>query len=519
MGVPGFFLWIVKNFDVKLHLKQLDKKIDYLFLDGNSCLHRIGFENKDLEDDKLINLMIKDLKEKCFLLESKNKYIYLDGIAPLGKIKNQRNRRYKKYYDEEIYQKVYQKYDKKYQPQWDNTVLSPGTQFMKKLINKSKKYFEDINFEGTKFGEGEHKIFDKIRSLKDKKNIVIMGDDADLIFLSLIHNQHNIYILRNEKEKNKYFLIDINYLREEIIMLLPQAKYLLENKFKIKKFKNKDSEIKRCINDFTFILFFLGNDFLPKLPNFDIYKGGIQILLEYYNKYYSINENTDKFLITPEIELNKYNFSKFIELINFDKNSLNIKYNYPSKKIKSDTLENELTNIENVNYNNFYNITNFTIFNKTTYIQISKYYQIIFNYRKYQDHFIEKICHNYLDTMRWVIKYYNGINIDIMHYYQFDYAPYISSLHTHIKRYKEKDLLLSQIESINIDLVSILIFPIFSKNFPLKYKNLKDDYKIKHLFPIKYSILNWNKRHFWECPVNVPFPTQDEINYIKTLIS
>ncbi len=48
-------------------------------------------------------------------------------------------------------------------------------------------------------GEGEHKIFKKLKIENDYNNIIINGLDADLIILSLIsHKKKNIFNERNK---------------------------------------------------------------------------------------------------------------------------------------------------------------------------------------------------------------------------------------------------------------------------------------------------------------------------------
>ena len=69
-------------------------------------------------------------------------------------------------------------------------------------------------------------------------------------------------------------------------------------------------EEERVINDFIFICYLLGNDFLPHLPSLDISKNGLDYLLEYYveclmenNFNYIINKNK-KEIINQEIFYN-----------------------------------------------------------------------------------------------------------------------------------------------------------------------------------------------------------------------
>ena len=169
-------------------------------------------------------------------------------------------------------------------------------------------------------GEGEHKIFDFIRKLNEKKALhesdthCIYGNDADLIMLSLCSHLKNIIILREtfifKKKFSRgakrfhdavsYELVNINILRDCLNLEFHEVKGKMEkNKFKLNN----------IIDDFIFICFFIGNDFLPKMFCFDIRKGYLENLLELFKDF--LIENND--YLIQDAKINFKNFEKFVK--------------------------------------------------------------------------------------------------------------------------------------------------------------------------------------------------------------
>eukprot|EP00493_Phyllostaurus_siculus_P014472 UN14695 len=51
-----------------------------------------------------------------------------------------------------------------------------------------------------------------------------------------------------------------------------------------------DIDIENVVNDFVLITFFLGNDFLPKIPGLSIRSGGLELLIETYKTHLMVNK-------------------------------------------------------------------------------------------------------------------------------------------------------------------------------------------------------------------------------------
>ena len=110
--------------------------------------------------------------------------------------------------------------------------------------------------------------------------------DADLIMLCLNHLKlcKNIYLYRetplfiksldNDLNPEENYLININLLGNEIYKTITNNDVNLENYY-------------HKIEDYIFICFLLGNDFLPHFPALNIRLTGFTILLELYKQLFN----------------------------------------------------------------------------------------------------------------------------------------------------------------------------------------------------------------------------------------
>ena len=91
-------------------------------------------------------------------------FIAFDGVAPLAKLEQQRNRRYKSQFTSDVLSTISVSNEQK----WNTTAITPGTAFMEKLDKKVSLFFKkykNVIVSGSNIpGEGEHKIFTHLRS-------------------------------------------------------------------------------------------------------------------------------------------------------------------------------------------------------------------------------------------------------------------------------------------------------------------------------------------------------------------
>jgi 5'-3' exonuclease len=189
----------------------------------------------------IIKRVISKIEEYIAIIQPvKTVIIAFDGVAPVAKLEQQRSRRYKSGYQNEISRMIFKK---EKDDAWNTTAITPGTKFMSELNDIVSKYFDmnacsklkvsNILVSGSnKVGEGEHKLFDYIRSnpqKHQKETTIIYGLDADLIMLSINHLPlcPNIYLFRetphfiqsidSSLEPDSNYYLDIPELTNAII--------------------------------------------------------------------------------------------------------------------------------------------------------------------------------------------------------------------------------------------------------------------------------------------------------------
>ena len=327
MGVPRFFSWVNKNYNV-----VIDPIINpnELYLDLNCLLHPMCFEvanevlkeNPDvslIKNDKLENKMYTRIIEYIqeildYIQPTDLIYIAVDGVAPMAKMKHQRMRRFKSIKEQEIREDIYNNYNQPISKKWNNSVITPGTLFMKKLSIHLLKFVKNYKLThnikiilstSNTHGEGEHKIHQYLKEQNNQDTTkVVYGLDADLIFLTMAAHVNKLYVFReaqniDERSTKKFLMIDIDLLKHGIYEDI-QSKC------------DKKLELKNVIDDYIMLGFFLGNDFLPNIPSLTLspihpkLENGLDILLHIYPSFINNNDYISK---------NNQLFCKFLEIL------------------------------------------------------------------------------------------------------------------------------------------------------------------------------------------------------------
>lgn len=565
MGVPSFYRNLVKRYK-NIIKKKLDKKIEALYIDANclfhpECFKVLEYYPKLTNQDKLFKLMVKRIIDKInYLIELCDPnlvYIAVDGVCPLAKINQQRVRRFGYSNDYKI--KIYKKYGIERNTSWSNIVISPGTKFMYDLHQELIKHFKNskrkiIYDSYMTAGEGEHKVLQHMKNTysNSKYNLVVYGLDADLIFLCMSSQLDNIYLMReadqfgmldlSEDEKDKMIFADIDYTK----YCINEDFNGIQNKFVQKIFNDTDSEnsddeinyvngkIKfkyDFVNDYIFICYFLGNDFLPHLPSLDIKMGGLDIVREVYldcfetfqTNIIQIDENNIQSNIQSNIQFNNEFLISFLEKLGekeqyFFKDTLTY---HMVKHKRRKCFETEKHKIELWQHENLKNVK---VDDKIKLHQDNykdRYYSHYFKTDKYQKENINKICKNYLEGIIWVSKYYFDKCDSWKWQYKYTHAPFLSDIYEYLKDKNINNISYPKKEPLKIfeQLVSIIPYN-YNHILPynLRYLSSSTKSEIIDMFPIGYEKDMIYKTQLYKCIPILPYLEIDRVINIVSKI-
>eukprot|EP01105_Mastigella_eilhardi_P003842 TRINITY_DN1499_c2_g1_i2.p1 TRINITY_DN1499_c2_g1~~TRINITY_DN1499_c2_g1_i2.p1 ORF type:complete len:1027 (-),score=269.67 TRINITY_DN1499_c2_g1_i2:1040-4084(-) len=312
MGIPKFFRWLSERYPlVNQPLNQQRSAVEYdnFFLDMNgvihTCCHPFAESSRNVMtlDDMVLNIF--RYLDKIFRLVLPRRLLYMavDGVAPRAKMNQQRARRFRAAKEAKEAAENLRKAGAVVEETnlFDSNCITPGTKFMAELSEHIKFYVrkrqsEDVCWANVRVifsgqevpGEGEHKILDYLRHMKQQpdwdplQTHCVYGLDADLICLGLLVHEPHFSVLREEvlskearrarKDELQFHLLHLSLLRDYLNLEYSTIK--LPFKF----------DLERVIDDLVFLICFVGNDFLPGLPGVDIIDGALNKLVTLYRK-------------------------------------------------------------------------------------------------------------------------------------------------------------------------------------------------------------------------------------------
>ncbi|XP_055908487.1 5'-3' exoribonuclease 2 homolog isoform X2 [Eupeodes corollae] len=323
-------------------------EFDNLYLDMNGIIHPCTHpEDKPPpknEDEMMVAIF--ECIDRLFGIVRPRKLLYMaiDGVAPRAKMNQQRSRRFraakesveKRLEMERVRSELLAKGcvlppEKPKEEHFDSNCITPGTPFMQRLSECLSYYIhERMNnnpaWKGLKVilsdanvpGEGEHKIMDYIRKQRCQPDHdpntqhVLCGADADLIMLGLATHEPNFTIIREEFLPNKPRPCDMcgqygheldkceglngsnaNADFKPDVPVGQEVKFIFVRLSVLREYLKRTLQMPslpfkydfdRALDDWVFMCFFVGNDFLPHLPSLEIREGAVDRLVELYKK-------------------------------------------------------------------------------------------------------------------------------------------------------------------------------------------------------------------------------------------
>lgn len=260
-------------------------------------------------------------------------YIAIDGTPNMGKVIEQKHRKYMGHVIGGLAKKIHGLFGERLSPQrklfeknkisFSRNLLVTWSGFMGKMAQalRDEAWIRTLgsNLEfivsGSDYpGEGEKKLMEwvvKNISGDARTDTLLYSPDADVMLLTMIlqnisyiknKQENRFYVLRYDNYQKNYALCDMDELSTSLYSRIYKGQVDLAKRFNI-------------TNDFVLLSTFFGNDFLSKIRSVDIISSLPLIFSEYSELVVShpdfkIIEYTDKFTINYEnllMFLNKFN--------------------------------------------------------------------------------------------------------------------------------------------------------------------------------------------------------------------
>jgi 5'-3' exonuclease len=523
MGIPLYFKLLSEKYD-DIIINKING-CQALFLDLNCGIHPCcrkimkDYNQNDTPrnvlEKKMINEVINYIDKLVSLTNPKMLYIAIDGVAPVAKMKQQRMRRYKSVYEKQTDAQLRKKFNlEESRDNWDTNAISPGTVFMNKLytkimaeINSQKYKFLEIHFDSSYVpGEGEHKILKYIRENEIDGNIVIYGLDADLIMLALSSQKPYIYLLREALEfgqviENKFLFLDIDALKCRLMASLTDKLMARDSTIYL-----TDIKCLKIIDDYIFICYLLGNDFIPNMLALNLRYDGHDIILNNYLDIY-INYQ-DNLVDTKRMKINRLFLGSLFRLMASKENEMLTKISKKRKffKVRYDRYENQYEKIKQEQYH-------YPMLNRQEEIEIDigkpswkiRYYRKCLNI--YDENDVQRCCHNYLEGMKWTFEYYFRGCCSWSWKYNYGYAPTLLDLSKYLDNNDINAIKFVKGRPYHASVQLLSILPKQSKSLiPSKYHYFMNDINspIIGCYPESYKLDHVFKRYAWQCEPILP---------------
>ncbi|KAJ1274076.1 hypothetical protein BS78_05G035000 [Paspalum vaginatum] len=493
MGIPSFYKWLVNRYpSIVSPAKEEPDGIVYdnLYIDMNCIIHHCFHPQDNMYADtdnvcppttvsEVFQSMFEYLDSLlCTVRPRRLLYLAVDGVAPCAKMNRLRRGRFhsarlarqEELEEEETRNELIAQGEEvpplEISEVSDSNAITPGTEFMEKLSQALEYYirarlntdpgWKDIVIilsDANVPGEGEHKIMSFIRAQRGMEGYdpntrhCLFGHDADLIMLALASHEVHFSILREDVQlpnqaendsqlaeavqKKPYLFLNIWVLREYLEIELK----MLDPIFK--------PDIERLIDDFVFISFLVGNDFIPHIPSLEMDECALDLLIEVYkttfNKMGGYIVNTDKvkdklgeYLEISRLEMFFHELSMYEEKIFIKRYELEQKFLHGVyREMLREAPESKRSEMKERLDNFFFN-------EERPYDRIrlglpgwkSRFYREYFDVETSNEirNLQNDMGQKYLEGLCWVLQCYFSDVPSWSWYYPFYVAPFISDL-------------------------------------------------------------------------------------------
>lgn len=309
MGIPSFYKHLLQTVSGLTTTERSSGPPQVFALDLNCAIYHCARKrvqttySKDVHDiweAELVQAVLVYIVELTRRVNpTEYVYVAVDGVAPMAKIKQQRARRFKSAVlaaEEARTRAAAELSDRTEEPlvRWDSNAITPGTTFMAKLTSAlhSNQLQNALSAKGPtvlvspadEAGEGEQKIMAFLRGRPTLTDVVVYGLDADLIVLALLEYGRSgctIDLFREETEFGGGVKMS-NTGTEECLYLL--VSHLAQTIYKQWSSTLPAVSLSEFLGDFVGLMNLLGNDFVPHGMALKIHDGGVEHVLEAWQR-------------------------------------------------------------------------------------------------------------------------------------------------------------------------------------------------------------------------------------------
>ena len=455
MGVKHFYLWYSKQFEQCLH-KTPPHGMDILCIDMNGLFHYcaqevfeygvfarnipsskeyqglLGRREVKIPPIRMTKQKLNQLFQKvCDKIEHLRKYIQprkslvlcVDGVAGLGKMNQQRQRRFRAALKPiESWPSTTPVIEVELDgppnlEQFHSNYFTPGTWVMDsmtryvdwyiRMMQSSNPAWQNLKviFSNEKVpGEGEHKIMEYLRrNATNSDKMCIYGLDADLVMLAMMLPFDHVYIGR-EADQRTFDFVNVRIFKKEVIQCMDWREHREDHNF----------SNQYAVHDFVMLCFLVGNDFLPTLPSLAIIEGGLETMMKKYKKIGKEHGHlTMMYKGKPRLK-NKNLQLFFREMALVEQSMLYHKYS------SSTTFTPDLLFVEYLKKKQ--NRKEFSIEDEDWKMFRETYFHEHFPSSTTKNRVVEQ----YLEGMNWVLHYYQQGIPDWTWFYPYLYAPFFT---------------------------------------------------------------------------------------------